>query len=288
MTFSIVAYDPVEGAWGAAVASKFPCVGGLVTWAQSGVGAVATQAMSKVKFGPDGLALMAQGKTAQETLEVLLKDDPKLVHRQIGVVDRYGNAAAHSGVECLNWAGHITGEGFTCQGNILAGPQVVAAMADAYKSASGELADRLVAALLAGDAVGGDRRGKQGAGVLVRKAGGGYGGDTDLYLDCRIDDDPEPLPKLQKLVTTHHLFFGRPRSEDLTPITPAIAAEIQNWLRSQGYLKQETSSGWDTASKEAFWTLVCNENLEERWNIEGNTEVIDQVALNYLRERLGK
>ncbi|MCC6892376.1 MAG: DUF1028 domain-containing protein [Anaerolineae bacterium] len=288
MTFSIVAYDPAEQAWGAAVASKFPCVGGLVCWAQSGVGAVATQAMSKVKFGPDGLALLAQGKTAQETIAVLLKDDPKLVHRQIGVVDRYGNAAAHSGVECLNWAGHISGEGFTCQGNILAGPQVVQAMADAYKSATGELADRLVAALVAGDEAGGDRRGKQGAGVLVRKPGGGYGGDTDLYLDCRIDDDPNPLPKLQKLVQTHHLFFGRPRPEDLTPITPIIAGEIQHWMRSQGYLKAETTNGWDTVSKESFWTMVCNENLEERWNIEGNTEVIDRVALDYLRERFAK
>ncbi len=286
MTFSIVAYDPAEQAWGVAVASKFPCVGGLVNWAQSNVGAVATQAMPKVKFGPDGLALMAQGKTAQETLAILLKDDPNLNHRQIGLVDRYGNAVAHSGVECLNWAGHVTGEGFTCQGNILAGPQVVAAMADAYKSASGELADRLVAALLAGDAAGGDRRGKQGAGVLVRKVGGGYGGDTDLYLDCRIDDDPDPLPKLQKLVTTHHLFLGRPRPEDLTPITPAIAGEIQHWLRSQGYLQQETN-GWDTISKEAFWTMVASENLEERWNPEGNTDMIDQIALNYLRERLG-
>ena len=288
MTFSIVAYDPAEESWGVGVASKFLGVGGVVNWAQARAGAVATQAYCKIDFGPDGLALLAQGKSAAETLEILLKDDPKREDRQVGIVDRNGGTAAHTGKQCFDWAGHIVGEGFSCQGNILAGQQVVAAMAEAYKSASGELADRLVAALLAGDEAGGDRRGKQGAGVLVKKINGGYGGDNPHYLDCRIDDDPEPVKKLQKLVTTHHLFFGRPKADDLTPITSDIAREIQHWLQTQGYLKQETNGTWDTASKQAFWSLVSNENLEERWNFEGNTDLIDQVALDYLRERFGK
>ena len=288
MTFSIVAYDPTEEAWGVGVASKFLGVGGIVNWAQAGAGAVATQSFCKVSFGPDGLAMMATGKSARETLDALLANDPKREQRQVGVVDRNGGTAAHSGKECFDWAGHIIGEGFSCQGNILAGAQVVAAMAEAYKAASGELADRLVAALLAGDDAGGDRRGKQGAGVLVVKANGGYGGDNDRYLDARVDDDPEPVKRLQKLVTAHHLFFGRPRAEDLTPITPTIAGEIQQWLQAQGYLKQAVTGSWDATSKQAFWAMVGNENLEERWSLEGNTDLIDQVALDYLRERFGK
>ena len=288
MTFSIVAYDPAEESWGVGVASKFLGVGGVVNWAQAGAGAVATQAFCRVSFGPDGLAMMAKGKSARETLDALLANDPKREHRQVGVIDRNGGTAAHSGRECYDWAGHIVGEGFSCQGNILAGQQVVTAMAEAYKAASGELADRLVAALLAGDDAGGDRRGKQGAGVVVVKVNGGYGGDNDRYLDARIDDDPEPVKRLQKLVTAHHLFFGRPKSEDLTPITPSIAGEIQQWLQTRGYLKQDVSGIWDSASKQAFWAMVGSENLEERWNLEGNTDLIDQVALDYLRERFGK
>jgi uncharacterized Ntn-hydrolase superfamily protein len=270
------------------VASKFLGVGGVVNWAQAGAGAVATQAFCKVSFGREGLALMAAGKSAQDTLNTLLEGDPKRENRQVGVIDRNGNAAAHTGKNCYDWAGHVVGEGFSCQGNILAGQQVVAAMAEAYKVASGELADRLVAALLAGDDAGGDRRGKQGAGVLVVKEGGGYGGDTDRYLDARVDDDPEPVKRLQRLVKDHHLFFGRPRPEDLTLITPAIASQIQNWLLAKGYSKQLATGTWDDASKKAFWAMVGSENLEERWNLDGNTNMIDQVALDYLQERFGK
>src|SRR4051812_45016461 len=123
MTFSIVAYDPAEESWGVGVASKFLGVGGVVNWAQAGAGAVATQAFCKVSFGRDGLALMAQGKSARETLDALLANDPQCEHRQVGVVDRNGGTAAHSGSDCYNWAGHIVGEGFSCQGNILAGQQ---------------------------------------------------------------------------------------------------------------------------------------------------------------------
>ncbi len=288
MTFSIVAYDPTEQAWGVGVASKFLGVGGVVNWSQAGAGAVATQSFCKVSFGPDGLAMMAQGKSAQATLAALLANDPKREQRQVGLVDREGGTAAHTGSECFDWAGHMGGEGFSCQGNILASKQVIEAMAAAYQAATGELADRLAAALLAGDEAGGDRRGKQGAGVLVTKPNGGYGGDNDRYLDVRVDDDEEPVKRLQKLVMAHHLFFGRPRAEDLTPITPAIASEIQHWLQMKGYFKQDVSGVWDEPSKQAFWAMVGNENLEERWNLEGNTDLIDQVALDYLRERFGK
>jgi uncharacterized Ntn-hydrolase superfamily protein len=287
-TFSIVAYDDVEDAWGVAVASKFLAAAAVVNWARAGAGAVATQAYAKVGFGPDGLALMAGGKSASEALEHLVANDPLREERQVGLVDTSGGAAAHTGKECFNWAGHKVGEGFTCQGNILAGPQVIESMAHAFLAGSGELADRLVAALLAGDAAGGDRRGKQSAGVLIVKAGGGYGGDNDRYLDLRVDDDPAPVQKLQKLVEIHHLFFGEPRPEDMMPITGELARELQSYLQGHGYIKHEPSGEWDEATRQAFRALVGNENLESRWSLDRSPNHIDRIALDYLRERLGR
>lgn len=285
MTYSIVAFDPDEQAWGVAVASKFLAVGALVSWAQAGAGAVATQALCKVSFGPDGLALMAQGKSAQETLDSLLRNDPGASGRQVGMVDSRGGAAAHTGSECMNWAGHRIGAGFTCQGNILTGGNTLDAMAETFTSAKGELADRLVAALLAGDTIGGDRRGKQSAAVVVTRPNGGYGGDTDRYLDLRVDDDPEPVAKLQNLLASHHLFFGRPHPEDLITIDEAITRELQSLLIAQGYFQDTVSGKWDNPTKQAFWKMVGSENLEERWNIHYDADKIDSVALNYLRER---
>jgi uncharacterized Ntn-hydrolase superfamily protein len=285
MTYSIAAYDADERAWGVAVASKFLAVGAVVSWAQANAGAVATQAFARVSFGPEGLTLMAQGLSAQETLERLLKHDPNAAARQVGLVDQRGGAAAHTGADCHVWAGHRVGEGFTCQGNILTGPETLDAMAETYVSAKGELADRLVAALLAGDSSGGDRRGKQSAAVLVARPNGGYGGDTDRYLDLRVDDDPEPVRKLQSLVSIHHLYFGTPRPEDLLPIGEAIARELQAIMIREGFYRGEVNGEWDDACKQAFWQFVGSENLEERWNLEGNTDLIDQVALDYLRER---
>ena len=284
-TYSIVAHDPDEKAWGVAVASKFLAAGAIVSWARAGHGAVATQAFARVSYGPDGLSLMGQGKSAQETLATLLADDREAGQRQIGIVDAEGNAAAHTGADCGDWAGHKIGKLFTCQGNILTGEETLNAMADAFTSGRGELADRLVAALLAGETVGGDKRGKQSAAVLVVRPNGGYGGDTDRYLDLRVDDDPEPVKKLKQLVTTHHLFFGQSKPEDQLSITQDVAAELQTILQNQDYFAGEANGIWDEMSKQAFWALICNENLEERWSIEGETDKIDRVALEYLRGR---
>lgn len=287
-TFSIVAYEPNEQAWGVAVASKFPAVGAVVSWARAGVGAVATQALCKMGVGPDGLAMMAQGNSAQETLNTLLAKDPGATDRQIGMVDARGGAAAYTGEGCYAWAGHKIGEGFACQGNILTGPETLDAMATTFTTSSGELADRLVAALLAGDTVGGDRRGKQSAGVVVVRPNGGYGGDTDRYLDLRVDDAHEPVRELHRLLGVHHLFFGKPRPEEQVTITEDIARELQSLSHRLGYYHGDVSGVWDDASKQAFWALVGNENLEERWHIEGKTNAIDGVALAYLRERFGR
>ena len=166
-TFSIVAYDPDEKAWGVAVASKFLASAAVVSWAQAGAGAVATQSYAKMSFGPDGLKMMAEGKSAQDTLDALLANDEGRESRQVGLVDAQGGVAAHTGSACHEWAGHLLGEGFTCQGNILTGEETLDAMAETFKSETGELADRLIAALRAGDLAGGDKRGKQSAGILV-------------------------------------------------------------------------------------------------------------------------
>lgn len=284
-TFSIVAYDPDEQAWGVAVASKFLAAAAVVSWAQAGAGAVATQAFAKVGFGPDGLALMANGTSANTALTLLLAADPKSADRQVGMVDAQGNAAAHTGRDCFPWAGHKIGQGYTCQGNILTGPETLDAMAAAFENTTGELADRLMAALLAGDRAGGDRRGKQSAGLLVVKSDGGYGGDNDRYLDLRVDDDPDPVARLAQLVKMHHLFFGEPNPNDLMPIDTAIASELQQLLLNQGLYQGPVSGQWDDASKQAFWDFCGVENLEERWSLDQDPDKIDAVVLEYIRGR---
>lgn len=285
MTFSIVALDAAEGALGVAVASKFLAVGAVVGWARAGVGAVATQAFIKVGFGPDGLALMHQQHSAQETLTRLLRDDPKAADRQVGIVDARGGAAAHTGAACYDWAGHVVGEGFTCQGNILTGPQVIEAMAAAYRGTSGPLEERLYAALLAGDQAGGDRRGRQAAAITLVKPGGGYGGDTDRFLDLRVDDHPDPVNQLGGLLSLHRVFFGHPHPADLLPIDESLARELQALMRRLGYWQGEANGVWDEAAIQAFWVLVGSENLEERWSPESTPRQLDKVALDYLRDR---
>lgn len=284
-TFSIVAYDATESSWGVAVASKFLAAAAVVSWAQAGAGAVATQSYAKMGYGRDGLALLAQGQSADETLQTLLAEDAGREARQVGLVDAQGRVAAHTGRECNAWAGHKLGAGFACQGNILAGPDVLDAMAQAYQAARGELADRLVVALRAAENAGGDKRGKQSAGVLVVKAGGGYGGDTDRYIDLRVDDDEEPVRKLSHLLEAHHLFFGDPKPEDQLPIDEEIARELQTILLKEGYIGGEVNGDWDAMTQQAFWAMVGNENLEERWNPEKQPNKIDRVALAYLRRR---
>lgn len=285
-TFSIVAYDADENAWGVAVASKFPAVGAIVPWAKADVGAIATQAHARVRYGPDGLALLAEGKTAAETLKLLLDADEMRETRQIGIVDAHGNAAAHTGSKCYDWAGHKIGKGYSAQGNLLAGEGVVDALVNTYVTAKGELADRLAQALRAGEQAGGDRRGKQSAAVQVVRINGGYGNDTDRYLDLRVDDHDEPVKRLQELVEMHHLYFQPPRAEDALKIDTDIAKELQSMMAKHDYLSGEINGVWDEACQQAFWILIANENLEMRWSIQGTPNSIDHIALDYLRERL--
>ncbi len=281
-TFSIVAFDPARQEWGVAVASKFLAAGAVVPWARAGAGAVATQSYANTRFGPEGLDRMAEGLSAEETLAHLLAADPEREKRQVGLVDRAGRAAAFTGTECLPWAGHRIGEGFCCQGNLLVDARTLEAMAETFVKATGELADRLVTALLAGDRAGGDRRGRQSAAILVVREGGGYGGFNDRYMDLRVDDDPDPVAKLKDLVELHHLYFGTPRPEDRIPIDAALAREIQRLLRHVGLYTGEITEVYDEATRRALETLFGIENLEERWQ---PGDAIDRVAWEFLRRR---
>lgn len=286
-TFSIVAHCEAEDAWGVAVASKFPAVGAVVPWAQAGAGAVATQSYAKLGFGPDGLALMRDGLSAEAALGRLLELDDKRASRQVALVDQRGNVAAYTGADCHEWAGHKTGKGFSVQGNLLAGEAVLDAMATGFAQSEGELADRLVAALRAGEHAGGDRRGKQSAAVLVVRAGGGYGGDNDRYLDLRVDDAEEPVRQLIELVKMHHLYFQPSKPEDIIRIDSDIASELQAIMIAQGYMTGEINGDWDEVCQQVFFMLIGNENLEMRWNLPQHRHAIDRAVLDYLRERFG-
>jgi len=204
-TFSIVGYDPATGDLGVAVESRFFAVGAVVPWAKAGVGAIATQSFANTTFGPQGLQHLEQGKSAQEALDLLVKGDPQADQRQVGIVDAQGRPATWTGTKCNAWAGGKTGRFFTAQGNILAGKQVVEALAATFEETAGlPLADRLVKALAAGQAAGGDSRGQQSAALLVVRAKGGYSGYNDRYIDLRVDDHPKPIEELARLLEMHH------------------------------------------------------------------------------------
>ena len=286
-TFSIVAYDPGRKEWGVAVQSKFLACAAVVSWARAGAGAIATQSYANLSYGEEGLVLLAGGMPAAEAIAVLTQADDKRESRQVGIVDSRGRAASFTGSDCHAWAGHIVGDGFACQGNILI-PGTVEAMAAAYekvRGGAGELADWLVEALAAGQDAGGDSRGRQAAGVLVVRENGGYGGKTDRYLDLRVDDDPYPIRKLQQLVKSHHLFFGAVDPNDLVPLSD-VAADLQALLKRTGDYDGPQNGRFDEATRKALWSLVGRENLEGRW--DGTGDVIDRQVVDYLFERLGR
>jgi uncharacterized Ntn-hydrolase superfamily protein len=203
-TFSIVAYDPETKDLGVAVQSKFFAVGSVVPWAKAGVGAIATQAFGNTTYGPKGLEFLANGKTPAEVIEMLTSSDKGKDRRQVGVVDAKGNAATYTGKGCNSWAGGKTGKYYSAQGNILVGEPVLKAMCEAFEKTKGELADRLLAALEAGQAAGGDSRGQQSAALVVVREHGGYAGFNDRYVDLRVDDNPEAIKELGRLLKIQH------------------------------------------------------------------------------------
>lgn len=282
MTFSIVAWDGRAGqrpGWGVAVASKFLAVGSAVPWARAGMGAVATQALANLSYGPEGLALLDEGLAAENVIERLTRPDEEREQRQVGVVDALGRAATFTGSECFEWAGGVTGDGYCCQGNILTGPEVVRAMAEAFENAAGDLTDRLLAALSAGDEAGGDRRGKQSASVYVVREGAGYGGTVDIAVDLRVDDHPEPVPELHRLLGLQRLYFPDPDSLEFIDVDDEITAELRTLLARAGY-ETELQGETNRSLMKALYAYVGTENLEERWSVDERIEV---QVLEHLR-----
>ncbi|MFI1459994.1 DUF1028 domain-containing protein [Nocardia carnea] len=209
MTFSIVAGDPETGAWGVGVASKYLAVGSMVPAAQADAGALATQAYTNASFRPLGLSSLRGGRSAGETLDVLLSQDSGRAARQVGIVDNRGGSALWTGGDCSPYAGGIRGEGYVVMGNLLAGPEVITAMSDAWTDGDPEkpLAQRLCESLQAGEAAGGDRRGRQSAAILVARRGSDYILGTDIEIDLRVDDHDFPLTELGRLL---ELRYGAP------------------------------------------------------------------------------
>jgi len=207
-TFSIVARDPITGELGIAVASRFFAVGSVVPWAKADVGAVATQSFANTTFGWRGLELLEKGLTPEEVVEVLVRNDDNPARRQFGIVAADGKSATYTGEGCLAWAGGRNGPNYAVQGNILAGEEVVIAMEETFLQTIGTLADRLYAALLAGEKNGGDARGKQSAALLVVKKGAGYGGYTDRAIDIRVDDHSEPFQELGRLLNYAQMNYA--------------------------------------------------------------------------------
>lgn len=277
MTFSIVGFDPGNGDLGVAVASKFPCVGAVVPWARAGVGAVATQAWANTDLGPDGLRLMAGGMPASSALDAVLEGDDGRDERQAGFVDANGGAATFTGSGCVDWAGGVSGEHFAAQGNILTGEDVVTAMADAFVGTEGDLSDMLLAAVRAGDAAGGDRRGKQSAALLVVRADGGYEGRNDRYIDLRVDDHPDAPAELARLFTVWDDTM-LVRHDPPLEATTELVGEIQRRLAALGRYAGAADGSYDEETRSAV------EDWAGWYNLEGRLRDDDQISKHLVLE----
>jgi uncharacterized Ntn-hydrolase superfamily protein len=303
-TYSIVAYDSATGDLGVVVQSKFPNVGGIVPWAKAGVGAVATQSLGNTAYGDDGLRLMAMGATAPEAMRIVMRSDPRASQRQVGMVDAQGNSASWTGDSCFDWAGGrtrgadgqiviggkgamIVGRGFAAQANIMVSDQTVKNMADAFGRATGSLADRLMAALVAGQAGGGDKRGMESAALLVVRANGGYLGANDRYIDIRVYDDTNPIRELQRLYRLHQLYFFQSRPEDLLALTPDVVRQLEPILLAEPLDQREKwlEAPQGTANAkflQALENFMYWENYDVRVRNDGK---IDRVALEDILAR---
>jgi uncharacterized Ntn-hydrolase superfamily protein len=267
-TYSLCACDLAAGQWGVATQSKFLAVGSVVPWAEPHVGAIATQAYANPRYGPEGLALLREGLSAEDVVDRLTSADEERAHRQLGVVDAAGRGATYTGEDCLAWAGGRTGEGYAAQGNILVSGATVDALAETFESSAGKpLAERLLDCLDAAEAAGGDSRGRQSAALLVVERDGGYASLSDVLVDLRVDDHPDPLVELRRIYRMHDALFGSTPREQWLTVDEALRAELDDLLRRAGHA--------DLAS----WAGV--ENLEER--VDGE-DSIDPVVLDRLRE----
>jgi uncharacterized Ntn-hydrolase superfamily protein len=273
-TYSICGCDLEAGQWGVATQSKFLAVGSVVPWAAPQVGAIATQSYANPRYGPDGLALLGEGLSAQEVVDRLTEADDGRDQRQLGVVDGSGGSATFTGPGCHDWAGGVTGECFAAQGNILVSEATVTALAEAFTSSVAQsLAERLIGCLDAAQAAGGDRRGQQSAALLVVERDGGYAGLSDSLVDLRVDDHERPIAELRRIYRLHHMLFGKTPRDQWVEVDGGLADELTQRLAALGY---------QGALAEALPSWAGTENLEER--VDG-VERIDPVVLEELRAR---
>jgi uncharacterized Ntn-hydrolase superfamily protein len=306
-TYSIVAYDEVTGDLGVAVQSKFPNVGGIVPWARAGVGAVATQSLGNTAYGERGLDLLAKGASAERALREVMRTDTMLQDRQVGIVDAKGNAASFSGTRTFDWSGGrvggvaggkpgakgevIVGRGYAAQANIMVSDQTVSNMAATFERTSGDLSTRLMAALKAGQAGGGDKRGMQSAALLVVRKNGGYLGGNDRFIDIRVYDAKDPIAELERLLLLHRLHFFPSAAGDVISITPAIVAQLEPILlaepanQPQKWLDRAQGSA-NPKFLEALRDFMYWENYDVRVRMDGK---IDNVVLqDILAKRAGR
>jgi len=282
-TFSIVAYERETATWAVAVQSKFIAVGAVVPFAEAGAGAIATQAFANVAYGPNGLALLRKGLSAKAVVDQLTRDDPGRDERQLGVVDAKGGSAAFTGPKCMEWAGHEVGDGFACQGNILFGPEVVRAMARTFESTGGDILDRLLAALAAGQREGGDRRGMQSAALYAVRAGAGYGGGNDRWVDVRVDEHPSPIEELKRVFQVYDMtMLNREDPTTLLVLDGEVARELQHDLGVLGYYTGRFTGSWDAASRAAFSRFLGEHNFENKARDDGK---VWPSIVTYLKER---
>jgi uncharacterized Ntn-hydrolase superfamily protein len=281
-TFSIVARDPDKGELGIAVQSKFLAVGAFVPWAAADVGAIATQSWANLSYGPQGLELLKQGLSAQETLARLIADDEKREYRQVGIVDAKGGSATFTGKECFNWAGGVNGTNYSCQGNILVNAATITVMAETFLNVQGDLAERLLQALDAGGNAGGDSRGKQSAALLVVKTGAGYGGFNDRYIDLRVDDHPEPIQELIRLHKLYKLYFYKTDPARLLKLEGQLATDTATMLQQLGYYAGKIAGAWSQELQDALMKYSLIENFDERI---AETGYIDGEVFDFMSQQ---
>ncbi len=277
-TFSIVARDPDTGDLGVATASKFLAVGAVVPHAVAGVAAVATQSYANTSYGPRAVAALRAGVPLELVHRAFAQSDDQHASRQYGMVDASGAAVTFTGDACHPWAGGRAGDGWAAQGNLLTGPEVVDELVRAFLDTTGALPERLVAALRAGDAAGGDARGRQAAALLVVREGAGYGGHDDRLVDLRVDDHEAPVQRLAELLRMHRLYFAPPEEDDLLPIEGEVEARALAALIRAGRLP-EGHAHWDDAADAALRAWAGRDNLEERM-VSGRR--IDRQVLAHL------
>jgi uncharacterized Ntn-hydrolase superfamily protein len=285
VTFSILARDELNGDLGVAVQSKFPGVGSLVPYGEAEVGVVATQAFANPRHGSVGLTLLECGASPQQAVDMLLNGDSNSGSRQFGLLDRNGDVAAYTGPDLAGWdgwAGSAAGRQCVALGNGLAGRVVVEQMIDAVQASPGSLAERLVAALEAGQAAGGDLRGQQSAALLVLRRHGGYGSLDDRHVVISIYDSPEPIAELRRCYGLHRLSYFPSDPANLVPITPELALELKMLMTARGFLTSGVDDQWDSATQHRFELFLGSENYDNRID---NGGLLDLEVLADLRQR---